>query len=229
RARVAGGEPAGIVGFSGRKPDVAERLTAQDGLYGLVVRGERGDEVEVVTSISDAHDGADVDALVAHLADPRVGVVTLTVTEAGYRRDDDGGLDTADDDVAADVRALRSGSMPPRTAPGRLLAGLRARRDADAGPVAVVPCDNLPANGPAERRVLRELAELVAPGLADHLDEQVAFVSTTVDRITPATTETDHTAVREAVGYDDLATVVTEPFTEWVLAGDFPAGRPAWE
>jgi fructuronate reductase len=23
--------------------------------------------------------------------------------------------------------------------------------------------------------------------------------------------------------------VVTEPFTEWVLSGDFPAGRPAWE
>ena len=23
--------------------------------------------------------------------------------------------------------------------------------------------------------------------------------------------------------------MVTEPFTEWVLSGDFPAGRPAWE
>ena len=23
--------------------------------------------------------------------------------------------------------------------------------------------------------------------------------------------------------------MVTEPFTEWVLSGEFPAGRPAWE
>ena len=27
----------------------------------------------------------------------------------------------------------------------------------------------------------------------------------------------------------DAAPVVTEPYTEWVLSGDFPAGRPAWD
>jgi fructuronate reductase len=50
-----------------------------------------------------------------------------------------------------------------------------------------------------------------------------------VDRITPRTTDADVRSVREATGVDDAAPVVTEPFSEWVLAGAFPAGRPAWE
>jgi fructuronate reductase len=36
-------------------------------------------------------------------------------------------------------------------------------------------------------------------------------------------------AVAERTGWRDAAPVVTEPFTEWVLSGDFPAGRPAWD
>jgi len=50
-----------------------------------------------------------------------------------------------------------------------------------------------------------------------------------VDRITPATTDADREAVRRLTGWDDAAPVVTEPFAEWVLAGSFPAGRPAWD
>lgn len=229
RANLAGAEQAGIAAFTGRRPDAGRRLTEQNGLYGLLVRGADGDEVEVVTSISAAHDGSRVDEMVRYLADPQVGVVTLTVTEAGYRRAAGGGLDVADDAVAADIETMRSGGDALHTAPARLLAALRARRAADAGPIAVVPCDNLPANGPTVHAVMRELADLVDPALASYLDESVRFVSTTVDRITPATIDADKHAVGERLGLVDEAAVVTEPFTEWVLAGEFPAGRPGWE
>ena len=50
-----------------------------------------------------------------------------------------------------------------------------------------------------------------------------------VDRITPRTTEQDVEAVAEQTGWRDEVPVVTEPFTEWVLSGSFPGGRPAWE
>jgi len=113
----------------------------------------------VVASISRTEDGADTAAFTACLADPAVRVLTLTVTEAGYRRRGDGGLDLADQAVAADRHALaaRNGGVTMRTAPGRILAGLRARRQADAGPLAVVPCDNLACNGGVLRRVMLEL------------------------------------------------------------------------
>ncbi|MER6928996.1 hypothetical protein ACH0BA_03580 [Kocuria palustris] len=35
--------------------------------------------------------------------------------------------------------------------------------------------------------------------------------------------------VAQATGFADQAPVVTEPFSSWVLQGEFPAGRPEWE
>jgi fructuronate reductase len=172
------------------------------------------------------HDGADAVAWRDLLSRPEVGVVTLTVTEAGYRRSSSGGLDRSDPGV---VRDIARDARAAETAPGRLVDGLRARRAAGAGPVAVVSCDNLPDNGAVTRRVTLDLAGAVDVGLARWIDENVSFVSTMVDRITPATTDTDRAAVRALTGRHDRSPVVTEPFSEWVLQGDFPAGRPAWE
>ena len=50
-----------------------------------------------------------------------------------------------------------------------------------------------------------------------------------VDRITPRTTDDDRARLRAETGVDDPLPVVTEPFAEWVLAGEFPHGRPRWE
>jgi fructuronate reductase len=231
---VGHADPWGIAAFTGRGPAAATALRAQDGLYTLLVRGPDADRAEVVTAISRAADGADGAAFTGCLADPAVRVLTLTVTEAGYRQAaDGGGLDRADPAVAADIAAL-SGSdgqsrQWPRTAPGRVLAGLRARRRADAGPVSLVPCDNLSGNGEALRRVLRDLADATDPSLAAWIAESVSFVSTVVDRITPSVTEEDLATATRLTGWSDRAPVVTEPFREWVLAGDFPAGRPPWE
>jgi fructuronate reductase len=77
-------------------------------------------------------------------------------------------------------------------------------------------------------RVLRDAAEAVDAALVPWIDHQ-AFVTTVVDRITPATTEEDRAALLAATGVDDRCPVVTEPFTEWVLSGEFPGGRPAWD
>jgi fructuronate reductase len=100
---------------------------------------------------------------------PELPAVTVTVTEAGYLRGPDGGLDRHRhlDDVRADLAALRADlTTPVRTAPARLAAGCAARRRADAGPLAVVSCNNLPGNGAVVARVVRDLAELLDPGLA---------------------------------------------------------------
>jgi fructuronate reductase len=73
------------------------------------------------------------------------------------------------------------------------------------------------------------LAAELDPGLSAWIADNVSFVTTMVDRITPATTDADTRTVVELTGRVDAAPVVTEPFSEWVLSGDFPAGRPAWE
>ena len=35
--------------------------------------------------------------------------------------------------------------------------------------------------------------------------------------------------MQQACGYVDAYPVATEPFSEWVISGGFPAGRPRWE
>ena len=67
------------------------------------------------------------------------------------------------------------------------------------------------------------------PELADWIDGNVAFPSCMVDRITPRTTRADVAELRRALGVEDAWPVVCEPFTQWVIEDDFPAGRPPWE
>ena len=220
----------GIAAFTGRSTALADALTGQEGLYTLVVRGADGDTCEVVGSVVAAHPGTDLDAWHDYLTRPDVRIVTLTVTEAAYLRGPDGGLDAARTEVRDDLAALRSGRRAAvRTVPARLVAGLAARRAAGTGPIAVVSCDNLPENGAVTARVVTDLAALLDPELAAWIRANVSFVTTMVDRITPATTGDDARSAAEQTGRADAAPVVTEPYTEWVLSGDFPGGRPAWD
>ncbi|MGC0417907.1 mannitol dehydrogenase family protein [Embleya sp. AB8] len=220
----------GIAAFTGRSPAIADRLTAQDGLYTLVTRAPDRDRFEVVGSLTSAHSGGDHTAWLDHWRRPELAVITLTVTEAAYTRAPGGGLDTRRADVRADIAALRADPKAPvSTVAARLLAGLAARQRAGGGPVAVVPCDNLPRNGEVTARVIGELADAIGrPGWREAATH-ASYVATMVDRITPWTTADEVTAVRDATGRRDEVPVVTEPFTEWVLGGEFPAGRPRWE
>jgi len=221
RANDGDAEPWGIEAFTGRRPDLAAALTAQGDRYSLVVRAADGDSVSEISSIVRATDGADGDRWRTVLSDPNVGVLTLTITEAGYLLQP--ALDT---DLAGLVADDGSALV---TAPARIVDGLRARRRAHGGGFAVVSCDNLPGNGHVARSVVLDLAARVDPALADWIASTVSFVSSMVDRITPATTPADVETVLALTGRADAIPVVTEPFTEWILSGDFPAGRPAWE
>jgi fructuronate reductase len=220
----------GYAAFAGRGSTLADQLAAQEGLYTLVTRAGDGDRTEVVSSLSRVHPAADHDAWLGYFGSRDLRAVTLTVTEAGYLRAPEGGLAADSPGVRADLEVLRrdpAGCV--RTAPGRLVAGFAARRRADAGPLALVPCDNLPGNGAVAERVVRELAELVDPALAGWFRDSVSIVTTMVDRITPRPAPEDVRTVLAATGLADSCPVVTEPFSEWVLSGGFPAGRPGWE
>lgn len=232
----------GIAAFTGRSATAAEQLAPQDGLYTLIERSDAGDTAVVIPSLVEAVDGADLGRFVELLSAPATALVTLTITEPGYRLTADGVPDRTDAAVLADIDwlsdALAGESLParselaaagPRTSLGRLLLGLEARRRAGAGPLAVVPCDNIPDNGSFVQSGLTAFAAAVNADTASWLAQNVSFVSTSIDRITPKTTEGDIRTAAELSGWADRAPVVTEPFRDWVLQGDFPAGRPAWE
>lgn len=220
----------GIAAFTGRSLGVAADMQEQEGLYTLVIQGAQGNEYQVISSVVATHSGGDVQSLLGYFASPDLAIVTSTVTEAGYIRNAQGGLDADNAGVQADIEALKSGALAAvTTAPGKFVAGLLTRRAADAGPLTFCPCDNVPDNGDMVEHVIRDLAAMVNPSLTAYIDENVGFVTTMVDRITPRPTDATREAVLADTGIDDPACVGTEPFVQWVLSGDFKAGRPAWE
>ncbi|HZY01141.1 MAG TPA: mannitol dehydrogenase family protein [Dermatophilaceae bacterium] len=224
----------GIAAFTGRSTERsharAAALTSQDGLYTLITRAADGDRFEIVRSLARIHVAEEHAAWLGYLADPQVQVITSTVTEAGYVRDAGGGIDLDRPEVKADLEALRADlTAPVTTAPARLVAGFAARRLATSGPISMMPCDNLPGNGAAVAEVIDDLATQVDPGLARWIAGNVFYVTTMVDRITPEPTRQDIAGAMAATGLRDRAAVVTEPFSEWVISGEFASGRPRWE
>lgn len=224
------GSDWGIAAFSGRSASLATALGAQDDLYTLVTRSADEDRFEVISSVSATHAAGEHEQWLRYLADPQVHILSLTVTEAGYLRGPGGGLDHDSTSVRRDLSALQRGAdAEVVSVPGRIVAGLAARRRADAGPLTLVPCDNLPDNGTVLADVVRDFAARLDPTLTAWIADSVEYATTVVDRITPRTTDPDAAVVAERTGCTDRAPVVTEPFAEWVLSGSFGAGRPGWD
>jgi fructuronate reductase len=160
------------------------------------------------------------------MADPSTRIVSLTVTEKGYLVDLATGA-LKDDDPA--IRHDLADPANPRTALGYLAEALWRRRRAGTAPFTVLCCDNLPSNGRTLRRVLSEFAAARDAAFGRFVQGEVAFPSTMVDRIVPATTDADRAMVAERLGMVDAWPVVTEPFLQWVVEDSFPTGRPTLE
>jgi len=202
-------------------------MTPQDCLYTLAVSDPAGERYQVIGAIVDVLGGAeDNQKLLARMASESIRIVSLTVTEKGYHlHSASGELNFDAPLIAADV----ADPANPQTVPGLIVAALKLRRAAGLAPFTVLSCDNLPSNGAIVKRAVTAFARKVDAELGDWIAANVAFPSTMVDRITPATTEEDKARIAAAIGMDDAWPVVTEPFSQWVVEDNFPLGRPRWE
>jgi fructuronate reductase len=218
-------EPSwGIIGASLKKPDVRDALAPQDFLYTLAVASADGITTRVIGSIMTVLDASSQRAeLIAAMADPRIRIVSLTVTEKGYCHDPaTGELDPAHPDIVHDLAHPEA----PVSAPGLIVRALELRRAAGTEPFTVLSCDNLPSNGKTVARIVTAFAALRSGELGDYIAKSVAFPGTMVDRIVPATTDADREAVASSTGIEDAWPIMTEPFTQWVVEDHFTAGRP---
>ena len=222
----------GIVEFGGHSDRMRDALSAQDNVYTLIEAGPdpQHDKVEVISAISAFGSVATMEDLLSRFGTPKIAIVSTTVTEAGYCANQQGELNTADPTVARDIATLKAN---PRghvvSMPARLVAGFAARKAANGGPITVLPCDNIAGNGRLTRQVCLDMISETLPDLLPWVRDNVSWASTMVDRITPATTDVDRDYVAKQCGWTDASPVRCEPYREWVIQGDFPAGRPQWE
>lgn len=229
-AMDAHGGDWGIVGVASRSRGIVDALHAQDMLYAVATVSPQGTVLSIPGVHTDAYVAADdPDRVVVDLADPRIRIATITVTESGYSYSPaTQHLDTDDAVVRADL-----GGAAPRSTIGQLALGLRRRAASGGAPISILSCDNLSSNGTHTEKLVREfLSALPATDAADtlaYLDEAVTFPSSMVDRIVPATTDSLRADVTTRLGAFDAVPVPAEPFTMWAIEDRFAGGRPAWE
>lgn len=181
-------------------------LDGQDGLYTLILENPDGTrDAQVIGSIVDyRYAPDDPESAIETLAAPSTRIISLTITEGGYR-DPDGPAFTL------------------------IAQALARRRSRGVAAPTIASCDNIESNGAIARCTVLAAAERVDPALAEWVSEHATFPNSMVDRITPATTTAMAAEVRRDFGVDDRWPVVAEPFSAWVIEDDFADGRPPLE
>lgn len=204
-----------ITGVSMRSPEVGEQLNPQDGLYTLAERSGEGTHLRLIGSVAQVLlAGPDREAIIDRLAAPATQIVSFTVTEKGYCRAPDGRLD----------HTLAAKGFYPL-----LAEGLARRCGAGLPGLTLMSCDNLADNGHQLRALLREDLAARDPALLDWFEVHCTTPCSMVDRIVPATTPEDRSQIETMTGLRDEGTVVTEPFSQWVIEDAFAGPRPAWD
>ena len=217
----------GICGVSLRRPAMRDALAPQDYLYTVIEKSAQHETARIIAVLQQVLVAAEnPSAVVAQMAHDDCKIVSLTITEKGYYHDPASGkLKKASVDIQDDLQDLTT----PKTALGFIVAALQQRYLNQQLPFTVLSCDNLPHNGRLLRHLVLEFAALVDLGLAAWIEQEVAFPSTMVDRIVPATTEDDIIAAEKMLGVNDQAMVNCERFTQWIIEDQFCNERPPWE
>lgn len=216
RAMDGGDRDWAIAGVSLRSRGVALQMNPQDGLYSVTERSDAGNETRIVGSVRNVIPAARARRRMEGLLAARsTRIASFTITEKGYCRAADGSLDFA----LADENSV----FP------FLAAGLRRRHDVGIGGLTLLSCDNLAHNGKQLARLVGAYLDRHDPALRAWFERECACPASMVDRIVPATTEPDLVAVAAAIGVEDAAAVMTEPFSQWIVEDSFAAGRPQWD
>ena len=95
-AMSAGDSDWMITGVSLRSAQVAAQMNPQDGLFTVTQNGTDGQSTRIVGSVCQVLVASTAgDSVIAALAAPATRIASLTITEKGYCRAPDGGLDPA--------------------------------------------------------------------------------------------------------------------------------------
>ena len=211
---------AGVLHFDQAKRDLLE---PQDWLQTLVVRDADSTTARILGSMIDFLE-VSPEAIQKSLEGGSIKIVSLTVTEGGYFLND-GEFDAENEQIKQDIKTPDD----PKTVFGIIVKALKQCKEAGKTPFTVMSCDNIPHNGDVAKSAVLGLASHIDADLGKWIEANVGFPNAMVDRITPATTDEQRDFVKSEYGLIDASPVFCEPFRQWVLEDDFPAGRPKLE
>jgi len=216
----------GICGAGVHPSGIAKQqlLESQDYLQTVVEQDGESATAHVLGCMVD-HLPIDAAAMSTALENPKVKIVSMTVTEGGYFLND-GKFDINHPEIQQDV----NNPDDPKTVFGVIVKAIRYRKENDLPLFTVLSCDNVPHNGDVAASVVKGIAHAQDQSLGEFTEDRVCFPNGMVDRITPVTTKEHTQYLHDSYGYEDDSPVFCEPFRQWVLEEKFTGGiRPALE
>lgn len=214
----------GLIGVSMRSPVVRDALAPQNFLYTEATLGNET-TVRVIGSILDILVAPEEpSAVIGAVANNQVQVVTTTITEKGYHLAS-GEIDLNHPSIRQDMQSLNA----PQTIYGYLAAAVIKRRQQGGEPLTVICCDNLRGGGEYLGTGVFKLLEQHCTASEEWTKQYVSFVSSMVDRVSPATDNQLTEWVSTQLGAYDNRPVSAEPFSQWVIQDQFAGKRPPFD
>jgi len=184
---------------------------------------------QVVASIADAF-GSDLTRLKSLFVQPTLQVVSLTITEKGY---------------TINSTAICSSPDQASTAMEQVAAGLYARFQSGAAPIAIVAMDNFAENGTKVANAVEAIARVwvsknqAQPAFIEYVKAQ-AYPWTMIDKITPQPSKAiadilekegyASTQITQTIKNTTVASFVNAEGPQYLIIEDnFPNGRPPLE
>jgi fructuronate reductase len=212
---------SGIIGVSLRSPGMRDELIEQDYLYSVATL-DKTTIYRVIGALKDILVAPeDPQRVIAQVAAENITVVTTTITEKAYYLKD-GHVDLTSGALAFDLE----NSTAPKTIYGFIAAGILARYNTSATPITILCCDNIQDGGEQLQAGVSYLLKEYSPIAYKWMQQNVSFISSMVDRITPATTPEIITDTMQALNVKDASPVPAETYTQWVIEDNFISPAP---
>ena len=141
-------------------------LKKDDGIYQLTTCSPSGeqDSMLIGSLVELAWGEIDSEPIIAKIASEEIKIISLTITEGGYK---------------VDFNQSRSVFW-------YVAEGLKRRMEKDL-PITILSCDNMQMNGNAAKCAFMSYFEAKYPEVAAWAKKKVTFPNSMVDRITPVT------------------------------------------
>ncbi len=215
----------GITGISLRSSTMRDKLKPQGYLYTLAILGN-STEYRIIGAINNVLVApSEPDAVINLIGKPSTQLISSTITEKGY------GLASGEVDFSrADIQAEAASLESPTTIYGFLARGIIQRVQNELNSkLTIMCCDNISKGGEFLKSGVEHLLNIHAPEALSWARQNVSFISSMVDRVSPATDDALKDSVLRDTNCVDAAPVSTEPFTQWVIEDNFAGARPNFD
>lgn len=215
----------GITGVSLRSSSMKDALKPQEYLYTLAVLGEKT-EYRIIGAIKDVLVAPDdPQAVIDQMAKEATHLISSTITEKGYYLAS-GEVNFEHPDLRAELISLGNA----KTIYGFLARGIIHRqKSSPQSKLTIMCCDNISGGGDYLKDGVQKLLKQHNHEALAWSQANISFVSSMVDRVCPATDDALRDLVFQETGRKDAWPVSAEPFSQWIIEGNFAGERPEFD